>query len=129
MSTHVETMNAQEVANRLVQLCREGKNIDATNELYDDNIVSIEPEGSPMAGKTIGKDAVLESTNRWYSSVEQLHSAHVSDPIVSGNFFACTMDFDITFKEQGRTTMDELCVYEVKDGRIATSQFFYNTGK
>jgi hypothetical protein len=24
--------------------------------------------------------------------------------------------------------MDELCVYEVKDGRIVTSQFFYNMG-
>jgi ketosteroid isomerase-like protein len=129
MSTQVETMNAQEVANRLVQLCREGKDIDAINELYNDNIVSIEPESSPMPGKTIGKEAVLESVNNWYNSVEQLHSAHVSNPIVSGNFFACTMSFDITFKEQGRVTMDELCVYEVKDGRIAISQFFYNTGK
>ena len=129
MSAQVETMNAQEVANRLVQLCREGKDIDAINELYSDNIVSIEPEGSPMQGKTIGKEAVLQSTKRWYSSIEQLHSAHVSDPVVSSNFFACTMNFDITFKEQGRNKMDELCVYEVKDGRIVTAQFFYNTGK
>jgi ketosteroid isomerase-like protein len=128
MSTQVETMNAREVANRLVQLCREGKDIDAINELYDDNIVSFEPEGSPMTGKTVGKEAVLESTNRWYSSVEQLHSVHISDPIVSGNFFACTMNFDITFKEQGRNEMNELCVYEVKDGRIVSQQFFYNTG-
>jgi hypothetical protein len=126
MSTQVETMNAQEVANRLVQLCREGKDIDAINELYDDNIVSLEPEGSPMTGKTVGKEAVLENTNRWYSSVEQLHSVHISDPIISGNFFACTINFDITFKGQGRNAMDELCVYEVKDGRIVTSQFFYN---
>jgi len=125
MSTHVETMNAQEVANRLVQLCREGKDIDAINELYDDHIVSIEPEGSPMAGKTIGKEAVLESTYRWHSSVEQLHSAYVSNALATGNFFACTMNYDVTFKERGRTTMDELCVYEVKDGRIVTSQFFY----
>ncbi|MDB5134691.1 MAG: nuclear transport factor 2 family protein [Mucilaginibacter sp.] len=129
MSTHVETMNAQEVANRLVQLCREGKDMDAINELYDDNIVSIEPEGSPMTGRTVGKEAVSESTKRWYSSVEQLHSANISDPIVSGNFFACTMNFDITFKGQGRNKMDELCVYEVEDGKIVTSQFFYNTGK
>ncbi len=43
MSTQVETMNAQEVANRLVLLCREGKNVEAINELYDDDIVSHEP--------------------------------------------------------------------------------------
>jgi ketosteroid isomerase-like protein len=129
MSTQVETMNAQDVANRLVQLCREGKDIDAVNELYDDNIVNIEPESSPMSGKTVSKEAILESTKRWYSSVEQLHDMHISDPIVSDNFFACTMNFDITFKGQDRNTIDELCVYEVKDGKIVTSQFFYTTGK
>jgi hypothetical protein len=126
MSTQVETMNAQEVASRLVQLCREGKNVNAINELYDDNVVSFEPEGSPMAGKTVGRDAVLESTNKWFDSVEQLHSAQISDPIVAGNFFACTMTIDATYKERGRNSMDELCVYEVRDGKIVKDQFFYN---
>ncbi|MDB5155190.1 MAG: nuclear transport factor 2 family protein [Mucilaginibacter sp.] len=126
MSTQVETTKAQEVAHKLVDLCREGKNVEAINELYDDNIVSLEPEGSPMAGKTVGKEAVLASTNQWFSSVEEIHSAYISDPIVSGNFFACTMDIDATYKEQGRNEMSELCVFEVKNGKIVTSQFFYN---
>ncbi|MDB4919504.1 nuclear transport factor 2 family protein [Mucilaginibacter sp.] len=127
MSTQVETMNAQQVASRLVQLCREGKNVEAINELYDDNIVSIEPEGSPMAGKTVGKQAVLESTNRWFDSVEQLHSVAISNPLVSDNFFACTMNVDATYKEHGRNVMNELCVFEVRDGKIVNDQFFYNT--
>ena len=127
MSTQVETMNAQEVASRLVQLCREGKNVEAINELYDDNIVSIEPEGSPMQGKTVGKQAVLESTNRWFDSVEQLHSVDISNPLVSDDFFACTMKIDATYKEHGRNVMNELCVFEVKDGKIVNDQFFYNT--
>jgi hypothetical protein len=129
MSTQVETMRAQEVANRLVQLCREGKNVDAIHELYDENIVSIEPEGSPMGGKTVGRDAVLASTNQWFSSVEELHSAQISDPIVAGDFFACTMIIDATYKGQGRNTMEEVCVFEVKDGKIVKDQFFYKTGK
>ncbi|MDP9076514.1 MAG: nuclear transport factor 2 family protein [Bacteroidota bacterium] len=127
MSAQVETMNAQEVASRLVQLCREGKNVEAINELYDDNIVSIEPEGSPMPGKTVGKQAVLESTNRWFDSVEQLHSVEISDPLVSDDFFACTMKIDATYKEHGRNVMNELCVFEVRDGKIVNDQFFYNT--
>ena len=122
-------MNAQEVASRLVQLCREGKNVEAINELYDDDIVSNEPEGSPMAGKTVGKQAVLESTNRWFDSVEQLHSVEISDPLVSDGFFACTMKIDATYKEHGRNVMSELCVYQVRDGRIVSDQFFYNTGQ
>ena len=128
MSTQVETMNAQQVASRLVQLCREGKNVEAINELYDDNIVSIEPEGSPMAGKTVGKQAVLESTNRWFDSVQQLHSVDISNPLVSDDFFACTMNVDATYKEHGRNVMNELCVFEVRDGKIVNDQFFYNTG-
>jgi len=126
MSTQVETMNAQDVANRLVQLCREGKNVDAINELYDEDIVSHEPEGSPMREK-IGKDAVLDATNRWHDSVTELHSSFISNPIVAGDFFACTMKVDATYKEHGRNVMDELCVFEVKEGKIVKEQFFYET--
>ncbi len=129
MSTQVETSKALEVAHRLVDLCREGKNVEAINELYDDNIVCLEPEGSPAARKTVGKDAALGSTNYWYSTVEEIHSAYISDPLVAGNFFACTMDIDATYKGQGRMEMSELGVYEVKNGKIVSSQFFYNTGK
>ena len=58
MSTQVETMSVQEVADKLVDLCREGKHNDAINELYDDNAVNIEPQGSPA--QTIeGKEAIL----------------------------------------------------------------------
>jgi len=128
MSTQVETMNAQEVANRLVQLCREGRNVEAINELYDDNVISHEPEGSPMKEK-VGREAVLDATNRWLASVEELHSSFISNPIVAGNFFACTMTVDATYKEHGRNEMSELCVFEVNDGKIVAEQFFYNTGK
>ena len=122
-------MTVQEVADRLVQLCREGRNVEAINELYDDNIVSREPEGSPISSKTVGKEAVLKATNQWFDSVAQLHSVNISNPLVSDNFFACTMKIDATYKEHGRNTMNELCVFEVRDGRIINDQFFYNTGK
>ena len=39
MSTQVETMSVQDVANKLVELSREGKLIEAIHELYDDNVV------------------------------------------------------------------------------------------
>jgi hypothetical protein len=38
-------MSTSEVANRLVNLCREGKFDAAAEELYDTNIVSIEADG------------------------------------------------------------------------------------
>jgi len=42
-----------------------------------------------------------------------------------GNHFSLTMRYDMTFKERGRSTMEEICVYEVKDGKIATERYFY----
>ncbi len=126
MSTQVEVMNVQEVADRLVQLCRDGKNADAINELYDDDIVSYEPKGSAMKDKT-GKDIVLESTNHWFSMVDEIHKIDISEPLIAGNFFACAMKIDATYKEQGRNVMDELCVFEVKDGKIVAEQFYYDT--
>ena len=49
----------------------------------------------------------------------------VSDPVVAGDFFSCSMMVDLTTKEQGRNKMEEICVYEVQDGKIVKEQFFH----
>jgi ketosteroid isomerase-like protein len=117
-------MNTQDVANRLVELCRGDKNRDAINELYDENVVSTEPNGSGMHIDK-GKQAVLAKNQQWYDSVEVMHGFSVSDPIVASAFFACTMEYDVTFKGNGRMKMNEIALYEVKDGKIISDQFFY----
>jgi hypothetical protein len=35
------------------------------------------------------------------------------------------MGMDETFKGMGRNKMDEIAVYEVRDGKIVKEQFFY----
>jgi ketosteroid isomerase-like protein len=120
-------MTTTEVAEKLVQYCREGKHTQAIDELYADNIVSREVAGSPME-VVEGKEAVKGKTEYWYSTVQEVHSGVVSDPIVTGNFFAVTMEMDVTYKEGGRMPMNEIAVYEVKDGQIVSEQFFYNMG-
>lgn len=127
MSTQVETMSVQEVADKLVDLCREGKHTDAINELYDDNAVNIEPQGS-QAQTIEGREAILKATEQWFSSVEEMHSGEVSDPLVAADHFACRMTYDVTYKEHGRMVMDEIAVFGVKDGKISSAQFFYKVG-
>ena len=117
-------MNTQEVANQLVSLCREGKNMEAVQSLYADNIVSIEPAGAPVE-VTEGKEAVIAKTQNFYSMVEEVHGGTVSDPTVVGDHFTVSMGMDITMKGMGRTEMNEICVYEVKDGKIVREQFFF----
>ncbi|MGM9478287.1 SnoaL-like domain-containing protein [Pedobacter sp. GSP4] len=117
-------MNTKEVAEKLVQLCRENKHEQAIDELYSDDVVSREPKGSPMEF-TEGKAAVKGKTVQWEESVAEIHSSELSEPIVADNHFAVVMDIDATYKEHGRMKMSEICVYEVKDGKIIADNFFY----
>jgi hypothetical protein len=118
-------MTTKEVANRLVDLCRQEKHPQAQEELYHNEIVSIEDEksGAPV---TRGMDAIRAKTAVWDESVVEIHKAFVSDPIVTGSHFAVTMENDITFNDKGRIQINEICVYEVQNGKIVREQFFYN---
>ncbi|MEQ9064656.1 MAG: nuclear transport factor 2 family protein [Vicingaceae bacterium] len=118
-------MTTKEVAERLVGLCREGKNLQAIEELYHDNIVSIEPEGAQNP-RVEGKKALIEKEKGFFDSVEKVHSSFTSDPIVAKDHFSVSMGMDITFKGIGRFAIDEIAVYEVKDGKIIREEFFFN---
>lgn len=120
-------MTTQQVADRLVQLCREGKNLQAIDELYADDVISIEPKGHPHE-VTTGKQNVRKNTQGFDDSVAEMHGIYASNPIVYGNHFAFTLDIDATYRERGRVRMGELCVYEVKNGKVVYDEFFYNIG-
>lgn len=117
-------MNVQEVANQLVEFCRQGQYEKAHNELYCDHAVSVEPAFAPVP-KVEGIEAIRTKGQQWQEMVQEFHSAEVSEPIVAGNHFSVTMKNDVTFKEMGRQQMEEVCVYQVKDGKIVSEQFFY----
>ena len=118
-------MNTQEVANRLVELCRKGKNMQALKELYADDVVSREMPGAPNA-VVMGKDAVTKKSQDWYATVEEFHGGEVSEPTVAENHFSCKMKMDCTFKGQGRMQIEELAIYNVNNGKIIEEQFFYS---
>ena len=118
------SMTTQHIAERLVALCRQAKWNEAQRELYAPDAVSIEPYATPaFAKETRGLDAIMEKGRKFDSMIEQTHKLEVSDPLVAGNSFACTMRLDLTMKGQGRMDMSELCVYEVKDGKVVSEQF------
>lgn len=117
-------MKTKEIADRLVVLCREAKWETAQKELYADDSVSTEPEASEAFAKvTKGLPAILEKGRQFGAMIEAMHSLSVSDPLVASNSFACTMTMDVTMKGPGRMNMSELCVYQVKDGKIISEQF------
>lgn len=117
-------MSTQEIANRLVELCRQGDYATCYKELYAEDAWSIEPEHAPTP-PVQGMAAFAEKGKQWNEMMEEFHGAEIGDPIVGENHFSCTMMMDATFKERGREKMNEICVYEVKDGKIVKEQFFY----
>lgn len=117
-------MTTNEIANRLVELCNAGDFETCYKELYSPECVSIEPKGAPME-VCEGLAAMAEKGKMWNDSMEEFHQSSLGTPVVAGNHFSLTMMMDATFKERGREKMEEICVYEVKEGKIVKEQFFY----
>jgi hypothetical protein len=118
-------MTTQEVANKLVELCRQNKIGEVHNTLFAANVTSIEANEMMGPKVVVGLDAIKAKDVAFQAGVEVFHSATISDPIVAGNHFAITWVLDATFKGQGRMTIEEICVYHVHDGKIVLEQFFY----
>ena len=117
-------MTTNELAGRLVSLCREGKFETAQKELFAADVISTEPYSTPTFSKeTRGLNALLEKGQKFTGMIEQVHAISVSDPLVAGNSFACALQLDLTIKGHGRMTLHELCIYEVKDGKIISEYF------
>ena len=118
-------MNTQQIAARLTELCRQGHFEAAQKELFAEDAVSIEPRETPDFPKeTKGLRAIIEKGHKFGSMVEQVHQVSTSAPLVTGNAIALALTMDVTMKGRGRVKLEELCAYEVKDGKIISEQFF-----
>jgi hypothetical protein len=125
MSTKEAVRTTQEVANRLSELFKENKWNEAQEELFSEDAESIEPPHAQGLQTVKGLDNIKKKGEQFNSMVEEMHGGYVGEPIVAGNFIAVAMGMDVTFKGMGRKNMDEIAVYEVKDGKIVKEQFFY----
>lgn len=125
MNTNNKEMTIREIAARFNELAREEKWFEIQAELFADHVKSIDPPGSPYMGYAEGKDAVRKKGQDFVSSITALHGASTSEPVVAGNHFAVAREMDITTEGHGRIQINEIMVYEVKDGQIISEQFIY----
>ncbi len=120
-----QTMTTAEVAAKFNQLSKEGKWDKIQDELFAENAVSIEPPNSPGMQSVEGLAAIKQKGKIFNEMVEEMHGGYSTDPVVAGNHFSVAMGMDVTMKGSGRMKMDEIALYEVKDGKIVKEQFFY----
>ena len=118
-------MTTQQVAARFAELAREEAWFDIQDELFADNVKSLEPPGSPWLQNAEGKKAVREKGEAWVSRITAAHKRHTTAPIVGEYHFVVGREVDIDVQGLGRVQINQLMLYEVRDGRIVSEQFFY----
>jgi ketosteroid isomerase-like protein len=124
-------MNASEIGKKLVQFCQEGKNLDSINTLYADDVVSVEAFAPPGTTDRAAKGIeAVRKKHDWWTENHVVHSAETYGPYPHGDDrFAVRFVYDITLKPTGkRTTMDEVAVFTVANGKVVREEFFYQGG-
>ena len=114
-----------EVATRFNELAQQEKWFEIQDEFFADNVRSIDPPCSPYFVYAEGKAPVREKGEDFVKRIEAVHRTHTTEPVVGGNHFAVGREMDITVQGLGRIQINEVMLYEVKDGQIASEQFFY----
>lgn len=118
-------MTTKKIANRLVEMCRNGQVEEAKEELFANDIISLEPREGLLPKETKGMDAIRRKAELFISKVENFYGSVISDPIIAGDYFSISWESDLQMKGEARKTNIELCVYKTSGGKIISEQFFY----
>jgi len=123
-ATKAKPMTVNQIANKLVTYCRQGKFDQCYKELYSPKITSEEPVGGNRRFVK-GFKGIQQKGKEWNSMIVKMHNFSVGNPIVAGDHFSCTMSTDATYKGGVRRKLNEICVYKVENAKIVSEQFFY----
>ena len=119
-------MNTIEIANKLVELCRQGKNTEALTTLYSNDAVSVEAMAMPGMNQEAQGLPAIKAKGEWWMANHEVHSASITGPWPHGDRFIVGFQYDVTNKPSGnRMQMDEAALFTVKDGKIVREEFFY----
>jgi len=121
----ISLSSTKEVAARFNELAQKEQWFEIQDELFAENVKSIEPPGSPYFKNAEGKEVVRQKGEAFIKTIEAFHGAHTTEPVVGGNFFAVGREVDITLKEKGRVRLNQVMMYQVENGKIIQEQFFY----
>ena len=121
-----------QIAARLVELCRTGAFDQAMEELYAPDAWQHEAISMPGKPQTVrGKAALREAAKQW-NEATQVHGCWIEGPWPCGDRFIVTMEIDVTHRAGPmagqRLRMKEACLYETRDGFITGATFFYGMG-
>lgn len=121
-------MTTQELATHYRKLMMERKFLEIQDTYYAEDVVSQEMEKATAMGLAVitqGREAIKAKGIARRATIEEMHSYYCSEPLVAGEFFSVILKQDLTFKGRPRTTIEEIAIFQVKDGKVVKEQFFY----
>jgi hypothetical protein len=124
-NTSQKAFTIHEVAARFNELAKQEKWFEIQDELFAEDVRSVEPANSVYLKDAQGKGNVRKKGEDWISRIQAGHRVHTTEPVVGGNHFAVGREVDITVEGHGRIQLNQVMVYEVENGKIILEQFFY----
>ncbi|MEZ5666137.1 MAG: nuclear transport factor 2 family protein [Alphaproteobacteria bacterium] len=122
-------MSTMDIARKMVDLCREGRNEEALDTLFADDMVSVEAASMPGMDREMKGRSAVKAKGKWWVDNHEIHAAEITGPWPNGDRFVVGFRYDVTNKPSGqRFRMDEVGLYTVKDGKIVREEFFYDMG-
>ena len=113
-------METLDIGQQLVAFSNDARSDLALNELYADDIVSVEGDGATSEGL-----AAVREKHAWWDANHDVHSAVAKGPFVGARADQFVVEFAIDLTERGgaRQQMEELGVYTVQNGQIVREEF------
>jgi ketosteroid isomerase-like protein len=120
-------MDTMDIATKMVNLCKQGKNHEALSTLFSDDVVSVEAGTMPGMSRESKGLAAVKAKGEWWMANHDVHSANVTGPWPHDDKFIVGFQYDVTNKPSGqRMQLDEVGLYTIKNGKIVREEFFYS---
>jgi ketosteroid isomerase-like protein len=89
---------------------------------YHPDFESVEGDGTTHKGR-----AQVQEKHNWWNGMMTVHSVSAEGPFVGDSGFTVMFTMDVEAKDgsQPRSTMREIGVYTVKDGKVVREEFMY----
>src|SRR5438105_9750145 len=117
-------MSTEDVAMRLVELCKGSEWKKPVADLDAKDIVSVQPRQVANMPAEMREIDQVRGKNDWWEKNMEVHDSKVSGPFVAGDTFVVRFDIDATDKNsKKRMQMSEVGIYTVKNDKIAHERF------
>src|SRR5689334_14438610 len=84
-SSKTKTFTTDEVAMRFMELAQEEKWFDIQDELFSNDVKSIDPPNSPYFKYAEGKAAVCKKGEDWVKRITAAHKRSTTQPVIAAN--------------------------------------------